>query len=230
MNDISLVLADTIQTIAVYALPLLFGITLHVSAQCYLAHRMGDRTAQMMGRLSLNPVKHIDPVGTIVLPIIGYIILRLTKFGLLMGYAKPLPVNFANFRNPRRAMLWIALVGIASNLVMAAAWNVLRLVLLLTNIGEPFFNKMAMAGINANLVLIGFYLLPLPPFDGGRIVYSLLPDKQAYEYAKVEPYSMIILFVLLIFGWLWTYWIIPWAGVGGALLDLLFSPLAFLFK
>jgi len=230
MNDISLVLADTIQTIAVYALPLLFGITLHVSAQCFLAHRLGDRTAQMMGRLSLNPAKHIDPIGTIVLPIIGYIILRLTKFGLLIGYAKPLPINFANFKNPKRAMMWIALVGIASNFGMAIIWNVIRLSLQLAHVDEVFFNKMAMAGVEVNLVLIGFYLIPLPPFDGGRVVYSLLPDKQAYQFAKVEPYTMIILFVLLFTGLLWQYWVIPWLAVGGTLINALFSPLAFLFN
>ncbi len=230
MNDIYPVLADTIQTIAVFALPLLFGITLHVSAQCFLANRLGDTTAKMMGRLSLNPAKHIDPIGTIVLPIIGYIVLRLTHFGLLFGYAKPLPINFANLRNPKRDMLWIALIGVAANFVMAIAWNLLRIGLAVSHVDEPFFNKMADAGVEANLVLIGFSLIPLLPFDGGRIVYSLLPDKQAYEYAKVERYTMIILLVLLIPGWLWRFWVIPWVALSDSLLNLVFSPLNYFFN
>lgn len=229
MSDIYPVLADTIQTIVVYALPLLFGITLHVSAQCFLAHRMGDRTAQMMGRLSLNPAKHIDPIGTVVLPVVCYIVMSLTHFALLFGYAKPLPINYGNLKDPKRGMLWIALVGVASNLIMAIAWVVLGLALRAANVDELFFNKMAQAGVNANLVLIGFALIPLPPFDGGRIVYALLPDKQAYEYGKVEPYTMLILMVLLFPGWLWKYWVFPWADLSGALLNLILSPLNLIF-
>ena len=230
MNDFYPKLADAIQTIAVFALPLLFGITLHVSAQCFLAYRMGDRTAKMMGRLSLNPAKHIDPVGTILLPIVGYLVLRLTGLGLLIGYAKPLPINFGNLRNPKRGMLWIALAGVASNFVMAIGWTVLRIALVLSHIDEPFFIKMTEAGLEANLILIGYSLIPLPPFDGGRIVFSLLPDKQAYEYAKVEPYTMIILLVLLIPGWLWRYWVIPVATLSDVLRALIFSPLNYLLN
>jgi len=229
MNDISPVLADTIQTLAVFALPLLLGITWHVSAQCYLAHRLGDRTAQMEGRLTLNPAKHIDPIGTIVLPIVCYIIMRLTGFGLLIGYAKPLPINFGNLRNPRRGMMWIALTGVASNFAMAIVWVLVGLAFRLTHFDEPFFVQMAAAGVQANLVLIGFYLIPLPQFDGGRIIFSLLPTKQAFAYAKVEPYTMMILFLLLFTGVLMKFWVGPWYAVGRTLLGLIFSPLNFLF-
>jgi Zn-dependent protease len=230
MNDLYPKLADAIQTIAVFALPLLFGITLHVSAQCFLAYRLGDRTAQMAGRLSLNPAKHIDPVGTILLPVIGFIVLRLTGLGLLIGYAKPLPINFGNLNNPKRGMLWIALAGVGSNFVMAIGWTLLRIALVLSHVDEPFFLKMTEAGIEANLVLIGFSLIPLPQFDGGRIVYSLLRDKAAYEYAKIEPYSMIILLVVLIPGWLWKYWVIPLATMSDWLRNLILSPLNYLFN
>lgn len=229
MNDLYPKLADAIQTIAVFALPLLFGITLHVSAQCFLAHRMGDRTAQMAGRLSLNPAKHIDLVGTIILPILCYIIIRTTGVGLIFGYAKPLPVDFGNLPNPKRDMMWIALAGIVTNFTMAIFWVLFGLGLRLTHVDELFFVQMASAGIQSNLVLIGFYMIPLLPFDGGRILFSLLPNKQAFEYAKIEPYTMIILMVLLFSGALMKFWIAPWFAMGSALLELIFSPLRFLF-
>jgi Zn-dependent protease len=229
MNDLYPSLAGAIQTIAVYALPLLFGITLHVSAQCFLAHRMGDRTAQMQGRLSLNPAKHIDLVGTIILPILCYIVMRVTGAGMIFGYAKPLPVNFGNLPNPKRGMLWISLTGIGANFAMAVAWLLLQLAFRLSHFDEDFFLQMASAGVKANLVLIGFYMIPLPPFDGGRILFSLLPDKQAYEYAKIEPYAFMIVFLLFVSGILTKFWIAPWFAVGADLLDLIFSPLNYLF-
>jgi len=196
-----------IQTITVYALPVLFGITLHEAAHGYVARLFGDPTAHQAGRISLNPMRHIDPVGTIVVPLV---LLLSTKLmggaGLLFGWAKPVPVNFGRLRHPKRDMLWVALAGPASNLLMAVLWGiVLRL------LDEPwsdtlsFWAQMAIAGINVNLILMALNLLPLPPLDGGRMAFSLLPDRLAWHYARIEPYGLLILVILMLTGVLWIF-------------------------
>lgn len=190
-----------IQTIAVAALPILFAITLHEAAHGYVAKHFGDMTAYQMGRISLNPARHIDPVGTILLPL-----LTLALGGVLFGWAKPVPVNFGALRNPKKDMLWVALAGPASNLVMALGWALLFKMSYVypdNYYTEPLMD-MAKIGIQINVVLLVLNLIPLPPLDGGRVAISLLPHRQAYQLSKIEPYGMMILIVLAIspvLGW-----------------------------
>lgn len=185
-----------IQKIAIYALPVIFAITVHEAAHGYAARYFGDMTAHYAGRISLNPIKHIDPFGTILVPA-----LMMMAGGILFGWAKPVPVDFSRLRNPKRDMLWVAAAGPASNLIMAILWAV---VLKFSVHFPPSFSVplelMAQAGVMINVVLMVLNLLPLPPLDGGRIAVSLLPHHLAYEYAKVERYGFIILIVLLFTG------------------------------
>lgn len=195
-----------IQTITVYALPVLFGITLHEAAHGYVARMFGDPTAYQLGRVSLNPIRHIDPIGTIAVPLF---LLLTTKLmggaGLLFGWAKPVPVDWGRLRHPKRDMMWVALAGPGSNIVMAILWALsLRLFMSTGMAPDDFWVRMAIAGIQVNLVLMALNLLPLPPLDGGRVVFSLLPDRLAYQYAKIEPYGMVILIVLMLTGALWV--------------------------
>ena len=195
-----------IQTITIYALPVLFGITLHEAAHGYVARMFGDPTAYQAGRISLNPIRHIDPVGTIVVPLV---LLFSTKMmggaGMLFGWAKPVPVDWGKLRRPKQDMLWVALAGPASNLVMAVVWAIgLRLMAESGMTVESFWVQMSAAGVNVNLVLMALNLFPLPPLDGGRIVFSLLPHSLAWKYARLEPYGMVILIVLMLTGVLWV--------------------------
>lgn len=195
-----------IQTLAVYAIPVLLGITLHEAAHGYVARYFGDPTAEQAGRISLNPMRHIDPMGTIVVPLFLLISTKLLGgAGLLFGWAKPVPVNWSRLRNPKKDILWVALAGPASNLLMGIMWVLsLRLILMLGMDVNDFWGKMAIAGVQVNLVLMALNLLPLPPLDGGRILYSLLPQPFANQYARIEPYGMVILIVLMLTGVLWT--------------------------
>jgi len=196
---------ELIQTITVYALPVLFGITLHEAAHGYVARLLGDPTAFEAGRISLNPVRHIDPVGTIAVPLF---LLFSTKLmggaGLLFGWAKPVPVDWGRLRRPKQDMLWVALAGPASNLGMAILWAIgLRILADAGFTQQDFWVQMAFAGIQVNLVLMALNLFPLPPLDGGRIVFSLLPQNLAWQYARLEPYGLMILIVLMMTGILW---------------------------
>jgi Zn-dependent protease len=187
------------QTIALYAPPVLFAITLHEAAHGYVARHFGDMTAYRLGRISLNPLRHIDLVGTIVVPLL---ILVLSKGlvggnGVLFGWAKPVPVNFHALRHPKRDMLWVAAAGPGANLMMALAWMViLRAALGMAPHHFPI-KEMAQAGIYVNLVLMMLNLLPLLPLDGGRILASLLPRPAATSYMRLEPLGFPILLVLL---------------------------------
>ena len=184
-----------IQTVALAAIPVLFAITLHEAAHGYVARHFGDMTAHQAGRISLNPLRHIDPVGTILLPL-----LTLWVGGILFGWAKPVPVNFAALRRPKKDMLWVAIAGPASNLVMAMAWAMIyKLGWFFPGnyFAEPLMG-MADWGIKINVVLMVLNLLPLPPLDGGRVAVSLLPHRQAFQLAKIEPYGMFILIFLAI--------------------------------
>ncbi|CAM5788050.1 site-2 protease family protein [Castellaniella caeni] len=195
-----------IQTIAVYALPVLFAITLHEAAHGYVARFFGDPTAQEAGRISINPIRHIDPMGTIVVPLVLLFVTKFMGGGLLFGWAKPVPVNWGRLRRPKQDMLWVALAGPASNLLQAIAWVLLWRLLLLTGIvqtGGDFWSQMAYAGVQVNLILMALNLVPLPPLDGGRIVFSLLPPRMAWQYGRIEPYGIVILIVLMMLGWLW---------------------------
>ncbi len=214
---------EIIQTIAVYALPILFAITLHEAAHAYAAKYFGDLTAYSQGRMSLNPVKHIDLIGTIVIPLV----LALMNSPFLFGYAKPVPVDFSRLRNPKKHMAWVAFAGPAANLLMALMWMSLFFVLDAAGMDEEYFFRVAKAGIVANLVLFAFNMFPLPPLDGGRIMVSLLPDRLAYRFARLEPYGFFIMLGLMMLNLL-HYWMIPVIAGANAVLILLISPLKLL--
>ena len=193
-------LEPLVRTIAIYALPVLFAITLHEAAHGYVARHFGDMTAYAQGRISLNPARHVDPVGTILVPIA---ILALSKFaggaGLLFGWAKPVPVNYSALRRPRQNMLWVAAAGPAANLAMAFGWAALYKLgdLLPVNYFTEPMLLMSQAGMQVNITLMLLNLLPILPLDGGRIVASLLPSRMAWGYAKLEPWGFPILLVLM---------------------------------
>ena len=193
-----------IQGIAIYALPVIFAITFHEAAHGYIAKYFGDLTAYQAGRISLNPIKHIDPMGTIIVPLTLFIIGKLTMgTGFLFGWAKPVPVNFGQLHHPKRDMLWVAAAGPAANLFMACCWAVV-LKLGALSFPDNFYAKpmilMGKAGIDINLILMVLNLLPLPPLDGGRMAISLLPNRLAYMFSRIEPYGFMILLFLLITG------------------------------
>ncbi len=197
---------DLVQTIVLWAVPVVFAITLHEAAHGYVARMFGDQTAWMLGRVTLNPIKHIDPVGTIAVP--GFLIALsvLTKAPLfLFGWAKPVPVNFGNLRNPKRDMFWVAGAGPAVNFVMAVVWAfLLRSSMPGGFIASDGLFEMAEAGVQVNLMLMALNLLPILPLDGGRIAVSLLPHSIAASYARLEPYGFMLVIVLLATGFLGT--------------------------
>ena len=198
---------ELIKTIVIAAIPIILAITLHEAAHGYVARRLGDPTAWLAGRITLNPLKHIDPVGTLLLPLV---ILATSFFttghALLFGWAKPVPVNFGKLRDPKRDMLWVALAGPAANLFMALSWAALfKVVTLAYSLGIPrdllfLILRMCSLGISINLVLMVFNLLPIPPLDGGRIAVSLLPHQQAIMLSRLERFGFFIVLALLFSG------------------------------
>lgn len=213
---------DLIQTVAVYALPVLFAITLHEAAHAYAAKFFGDTTAYAQGRMSLNPLKHIDPVGTILIPIALYFA---TGGAFLFGYAKPVPVNFGKLRKPKRDMAWVALAGPAANFVMALCWTLVIIALIMLRVEEDFFLLMAKAGVLTNLVMFAFNLFPIPPLDGGRILISILPHKYAYKFAQIEPYGFFIVMALVLLKVIYTWWMAPVMLLASMGLQLITFPL-----
>ena len=218
--------ANIIQNILIYALPVLLAITVHEAAHGFAAKHLGDNTAYVMGRVTLNPLKHIDPIGTILMPLL----LIFAGSPFLFGYAKPVPVQFGRLNNPKRDMIWVALAGPASNLVMAFIWGVLFYVLKGADVSEPFFIKMMQGGILVNAVMFAFNLFPLPPLDGGRILVGLLPYKQAELVSRVEPWGFFIVMGLVISGIISKLWMQPMMDLTYGLLELLLTPLSLLIK
>ena len=185
-----------IQTLAIYALPVIFAITLHEAAHGFVARHFGDPTAWQLGRVSLNPLRHIDPIGTILVPVM---LLTLSGGGVIFGWAKPVPVNFGRLDNPKKDMLWVAVAGPAANLFMALAWaGLLKFADVMPDNAylEPMA-RMGLAGIEINGALMLLNLLPIPPLDGGRIMVSLLPNHLAWKFAQIERYGFFILLALL---------------------------------
>jgi len=216
-----------VQTVLIYALPVLFAITVHEAAHGYAARHFGDNTAYMLGRITLNPIKHIDPIGTILMPLMLYFA---TSGAFLFGYAKPVPVNFGHLRNPRRDMIWVALAGPGANLVQAFLWGALLHFQLGMGITEPFFLKMCQGGMLVNVVMFAFNLFPLPPLDGGRILVGLLPYRQAAAVSRVEPWGFYIVMALVLAGILSSFWMRPVMGLTFDLLDILLLPVTLLLR
>ena len=194
---------NIVQVIAIYAIPVILAITLHEASHGYVAMRFGDMTAYAAGRVSLNPMRHIDPVGTVAFPLALLAIAKLVGgSGMLFGWAKPVPVNFANLRRPKRDMLWVAAAGPLANLVMALVWALALKVG--QSAGDNYFGLplmlMGAAGVFVNVIFMVLNLLPLPPLDGGRILMSLLPDRVERLVVRIEPYGFPILLVLLVTG------------------------------
>ncbi|KRH99717.1 site-2 protease family protein [Curvibacter sp. PAE-UM] len=231
--------ANLIQTVLIYALPVLFAITVHEAAHGYAARHFGDNTAAMLGRITLNPIKHIDPVGTILMPLLLYFA---TSGAFLFGYAKPVPVRFDLLRHPKRDMVWVALAGPGANLLQALLWGIFMYLLVAAGVQERFFLEMGRAGVLVNVVMFAFNLFPLPPLDGGRVLVGVLPRKQAAMLARVEPWGFFIILGLVIanelskafpffpniLGFVVQYWMQPVMGLTYGLLDILLTPLSLL--
>ena len=214
-------LSHAVQLVCVYAIPLIFAITLHEAAHGWMAARLGDKTAVMYGRVTLNPLAHIDPIGTIAVP--GALLLMSALSGgggLLFGWAKPVPINPNRFRNERNGMMLTAAAGPVSNLLQMVFWALLLKLLLIAGIYEKFFISVCTAGISVNLMLMAFNLIPIPPLDGGRIVSGLLPDRAAAAFDRIEPYGMIILLVLMVGGGL-SFFVRPFLMFGQMVVELL---------
>lgn len=213
---------ELIRNLAVFALPILFAITMHDATQAFVARYFGDNSGHAAGRTTFNPLAHIDLIGTIVLPVVLYLFR-----GPVFGYAKPLPIDYGQMRNPKRDMAWVALSGPAANFVMALAWLLMAIFLQYFQVSERFPLLVARAGIQVNIWLMAFNLLPIPPMDGGRVVFSLLPHGAAYKFARLEPYGLIILLVLIMTH-IVGYWLQIVGGLAELLLSLIVSPLNFL--
>lgn len=186
---------NSLQTIAIWALPVLFAVTVHEVAHGWMAKKLGDPTAQRLGRLTLDPLRHIDPIGTLLVP--GLLILLRT--GFIFGWAKPVPITWSNLRRPRRDMALVALAGPGANLIMALMWALLgRLALGLPSlwVARPLYD-MSNAGVTINIVLMVLNLLPLPPLDGSRVLSGILPSRWAWRYNQIEPYGILILLLLM---------------------------------
>ena len=218
---------ELIQTILIYALPVVFAITLHEAAHGYVAHKLGDNTALMLGRVTLNPLPHIDPLGTIAMPALLYFA---TGGNFLFGYARPVPVRFGNLNHPKRDMIWVALAGPGINFLQALAWLLAFYLMKGFGVTEAYFLKMSLAGGVVNVSMFVFNLFPLPPLDGGRVLVGLLPWRAAVWLSKVEPYGMYIILGLVAFKLLDGIWMAPLMSWTVFVLSILLSPFEFLLN
>lgn len=216
-------ISNLIQTVLIYTMPVIFAITLHEAAHGYAAQHFGDNTAAMMGRVTLNPFAHIDPMGTVLMPLLLYFS---TGGAFLFGYAKPVPVRFDLLRHPKTDMIWVALAGPAANLLQALFWGVATYLLIANGVSERFFLDMCKAGLLTNVVMFVFNLFPLPPLDGGRILVGLLPWRQAVWVSRIEPWGFFIVMGLVITGVVNTLWMQPLMHLTFDLIKLTLSPLA----
>ena len=198
--------SELIQTILIYALPVLFAITLHEAAHGYVAYRLGDQTAWMMGRVTLNPVPHIDLMGTVLMPVLLYVA---TGGSFLFGYAKPVPVRFGQLHHPKRDMVWVAIAGPLSNLIQAILWGVVFYTLHIADVQERYFIEVCKAGLQVNVVMFAFNLFPLPPLDGGRVLVGLLPMRWAMAVSRIEPWGFYIVMALVVMGIINALWMNP---------------------
>lgn len=217
---------EIVQTITTHALPVLLAITLHEAAHGYVAKLLGDNTAWALGRVTLNPVPHIDLVGTIAIPLALYFA---TAGNFLFGYAKPVPVDVSRLRHPKRDMVWVALAGPVANLLQAILWMVAIYLLSGFDVEERFFTDMAKAGVLTNLVMFAFNLFPIPPMDGGRIVVGLLPWRLAVGFAQVERFGFFIVMGLVLLGVVNALWMTPIMNASVFSIQWLLQPLANLF-
>ena len=215
--------AQLFQLVLIFALPVVFAITVHEAAHGYAALHFGDQTAHVLGRITLNPIKHIDPMGTVLLPLILYFA---THGAFVFGYAKPVPVRFGNLRNPKRDMVWVALAGPGANLAQAFLWGLGLHLVAAAGIREVFFLKMCQAGVLVNVVMFVFNLFPLPPLDGGRILVGLLPYRQAVLLSRVEPWGFYLVMALVLTGVVNALWMHPLMGLTMGFLELLLTPFA----
>jgi len=188
------------QLVAVYAIPVILAITLHEAAHAFVAAQLGDRTAQQLGRMTINPLRHIDPVGTLLVPALILLASKAMGGVLLFGWAKPVPIIQSNLRSPRRDMGIVAAAGPGANIAMALGWGVLLKLLLVGAFDSELLYRMAIAGVLVNLALAVLNLVPLPPLDGGRIVASLLPERLSNAYSRIEPWGIFVLLALLATG------------------------------
>jgi Zn-dependent protease len=220
---------NLVQTVLIFALPVLFAITVHEAAHGYVARALGDNTAYVQGRVTLNPIKHIDPIGTILMPLILYFA---TAGSFLFGYAKPVPVNFGHLRRPKRDMIWVALAGPMSNLLQAILWALVFTLLVGFGWTERFFLEMCKAGVLVNLVMCAFNLFPVPPLDGGRVLVGLLPRRPAHAVSRIEPYGFFIVMGLILLpgAIISNYWLRPLMAAGYWLLGVLMMPLNLLLN
>ncbi|MEY4975089.1 MAG: hypothetical protein RIQ97_284 [Pseudomonadota bacterium] len=214
-------IANLIQTLLIYALPVVLAITLHEAAHALAAQRLGDPTAAMLGRVTLNPLPHIDPLGTLLLPVLLYLG---TSGAFVFGYARPVPVRFDRLRHPKRDMVWVALAGPMANFLQAFLWGVMFYLLVGAGVQERFFLEMCRAGMLTNVVMFVFNLFPLPPLDGGRILVGLLPWRPAAMLARVEPWGFFIVMGLVLLGVVSTLWMQPLMRLSFDLLGGLLSP------
>jgi Zn-dependent protease len=220
-----------IQSILIYALPVLFAITVHEAAHGYVARRLGDNTAYLLGRVTLNPIKHIDPIGTIAMPLLLLFTTAALPGGpYVLGYAKPVPVNFAQLRHPKRDMVWVAAAGPVVNYAQALVWGIVLVLLAAFGVQERFFHAMAVAGVQVNIILAVFNLFPMPPLDGGRVLVGLLPDGPAYQLARLERFGFFIVIALLIAGVLTDWWLAPLFSASAAVLNAILLPLLHLVR